>query len=117
MTISADRAAFIKNEFRYATSSDSSVLTRDKTAQTLEVTSNINGAAAGALASTILAQNNTARIYTVQLDGIMTVDDFVGGVPRFVANMPNFATDGRTQRAINFTCDLNSGLTTVRIHG
>lgn len=117
MPIDATRAAFIKNEYRYATAQDAAVLGRDKGARLETIKANVDETTASELAQTILAQNNTPRMITVTLDGILRVSDFIGGVPRYILNIGDYNTDGRTWRVISATFDPNNGTTSLRLHG
>jgi hypothetical protein len=117
MTIDASRAAFIKNEYRWATASDPAVQARDASARREEIPANVDATTASELADLILAQNDTPRVFEVEILDLVLPDDLVGGVPRFVLDAPEFGTDGRVQRTTTFTCDLNSRVTTIKVHG
>lgn len=117
MTIDANRASFIKKEYRWDVKEDTAVKARDNTAREEEFSCNVDPTTASQLGPLILAQNNTDRIFTVSIDGVMTLEDFLTGVPRYIPVIPKYGTDGRTYRVLSFTTDLNKGITTAKVHG
>ena len=116
-TLYPNRAAFVKQEYRYAIQSDATVLARNSAARVVEVDTNMNETAATALAAKYLAENNQPRVFEVTLQGVVHIDAFVGGPPRYIPNFPRLATDGRAMKVIGATVDYNEGKTTVRIRG
>ena len=116
-TIDPNRAAFVKQEYRYAVQSDATVLARNSAARVVEVDTNMDEAAATALAAKYLAENIKPRVFEVTLQGIIHLDAFVGGPPRYIPNFPRLATDGRVMKVIGASVDYDVGKTTVRIRG
>jgi hypothetical protein len=117
MAIDPERAAFIKQAFRFVIAKDATILGADNSARSIEVEANVDEATATALATTILAQNEDGRLYEVVIQGLLTLDNFLDGVPRYIPDIPELNTDGRTCRVISFECDLETGLTTARVFG
>lgn len=117
MSIDPQRAAFIKQEYRYFTARNAALLGTDKSARSVEVQANVNEATATTLANTILNENDDARIFEVVIEGLVTLDAFIGGVPRYIPEIAELNTDGRTCRVLSFECDLETGLTTARVFG
>ena len=115
MPIDANRASFIKKEYRWDVKEDATIT--DKNAREEQFAANVDPTTASQLATLIRDQNKAARIFSVKIDGIITLDDFLNDVPRYIPNIAKFATDGRTYRVLSFTASLNSGTTEVRLHG
>lgn len=115
MSIDANRASFIKKEYRWDIKEDTNVT--DKNAREEEFQANVDPTTASQLGTLILAQNKAARIFTVTINGILTLDDFLSDVPRYTTNLKDFGTDARACRVLSFTASLNSGTTEVRLHG
>jgi len=117
MAIDPERAAFIKNEFRYVTAKDAAILGADKSARAVEILANVDEPTASALAAQILAQNADAKTYYVEIEGIITLDDFVAGVPRYLPEIAEFYTDGRSCLLLSFEASLETGKTNGRVFG
>lgn len=115
MAIDANRASFIKKEYRWDIKEDTSVT--DKNAREEQIQANVDPATASQLATLIRDQNKSARIFNVKIDGIITLDDFIAEVPRYIPNIADYVTDGRPFRVLSFTASLNSGTTEARLHG
>lgn len=115
MAIDANRASFIKKEYRWDVKEDTSIT--DKNAREEQFPANVDPTTASQLATLIRDQNKSARIFSVKIDTYMTLDDFVAEVPRYIPNIPDYTTDGRTLRVLSFTSSLNSGVTEARLHG
>lgn len=112
-----NRAAFVQQQYRHATSVSTAVRARNPSAQIAEINTNLDEATAENLAAAILAENNRPRIYEVVLEGVTFLDTFVDGVPRFIADFPKIATDGRTLKLVSFTTDYEANTTTMQVRG
>jgi hypothetical protein len=112
-----NRAAFVKQEYRYATKLAPTVLARNPAARVVEVETNLDEASATALANKYLAENVEPRVFDVTLEGVIHIDAFVGGPPRYIPDFPRLATDGRAMKVISASVDYDAGRTTVRIRG
>lgn len=117
MAIDPLRAAFIKQEYRYAIAKDAALLGTDKSGRSIEVAANVDAATASTLAAAILAQNADAKIYNVEIEGLLTLDSFLGGVPRYIPEIAELSTDGRTCLVLSFESDLETGKTTAKVFG
>lgn len=111
------RAAFVKEEYRTIAPSSPTVLARNPAARVIEVQTNLDEASATALANKYLAENVQPRVFDVTLEGVIHIDAFIGGPPRYIPNFPRLATDGRTMKVINSSVDYDNGRTTVRVRG
>lgn len=111
------RAAFIKQPYRFVTEKDAARLGANKAARSVEIEANVDEATASSIAAVILAQNDDARVYEFQIEGIIPLQELAGGVPRYIPEIAEFATDGRTCILLSYEADLETGLTTGRVFG
>ena len=116
-TFDTNRAAFVQQEYRYATASDPSILARNPAARTVEVTTYLDEASASSLASKYLAENKNPRVFEIVLEGVTFLDSFIGQCPSFIPNLPKFDTDGRTMKVISYASDFDANITTVQVRG
>lgn len=116
-TLDPSRAAFVKQEYRYATRSDTSVKSRNDAARDVTVDTNLDETAANALASKYLAENSKPRVFEVRLQGVIPLEAFVGGPPRYIPSFPRLATDGRAMKVISASIDYDAGITVVKVRG
>lgn len=116
-TLDPNRAAFVKQEYRYAIQTNAAVLARNSAARVVEVDTSMDEASAAALAAKYLAENVQPRVFEVTLQGVIHIDAFVGGPPRYIPNFPRLATDDRTMKVIGASVDYDAGKTTVRVRG
>lgn len=116
-TLDPNRAAFVKEEFRYITQLDATVSARNNAARVVEVETNLDEAGATALAAKYMAENIQPRVFEVPLQGVIHIDAFVGGPPRYIPNFPRLNTDGRTMKVIGASVDYGAGRTIVRVRG
>lgn len=116
-TYDTNRAAFVQQEYRFATKSNSTVKARNDAARTVEVATNLDAASAEALAAKYLAENASPRAFEIVLEGVTYLDSFVGTVPTFLLNLPKYKTDNRTYKVIGFTTDFDANTTTLQVRG
>jgi len=116
-TLDPNRAAFVQQEYRYTNPTNVDVKARNPSARTVEINTNLGEADATILATKILADNNTPRVFEVVLEGVVFLDSFVGGVPTFIANLPKFSTDGNARKVMSFTTDFEANTTTIQVRG
>lgn len=112
-----NRAAFVKQEYRYANEVDGTVLARNPSAVEVTVDTNLDETAATALAAKYLAENNEPRVFEVTIQGVFSVDDFIGGPPQYIADFARLHTDGRTMKVTGCSVDHTANRTTFRIRG
>jgi len=116
-TLDPNRAALVKQEYRYATALNANVKARNDAARDLVIYTSLDEAGATALAAKYLAENDRPRVFDVPLQGIINIEAFIGGPPRYIPNFPRLATDGRAMKVIGATIDPGAGRTVVRIRG
>ncbi len=112
-----NRAAFVQQEYRYATKPDNTVLARNKSARAVEVITNLDQSSAESLAAAILADNGNPRAFEIVTQGVTFLDSFNGGVPSFSLNFPKFNTNNRVVKVIGFTSDFETNTTTWQVRG
>lgn len=118
MAIDPTLAAFISAEYRYDTASDSSVQATFPQANTLEIETNLGATEGAALATTILNATKTfSLVYEVEVEGILTLDDFAGTVNQYTLDAPLYATDSRTYKLIAAEVDYVKNTTKLTVRG
>jgi len=116
-TLDPNRAAFVTNEYRYVSPTNPSVKARNQAAREVSVDTNCDQATATALAAKYLGENIQPRVFEIVLQGVIHLDAFLGGPPRYIPNFPKLSTDNRTMKVIGATVDYGAGKTTVRVRG
>jgi hypothetical protein len=116
-TYDTNRAAFVQQEYRYATKTNPAVLARNPAARTVEIDTNLDEATASSLSTKYLNENGSPRVFEIVVEGVLYLDAFVGGVPAYQLNLPKFSTDGRTYKVISFTTDYDINTTTLQVRG
>jgi len=112
-----NRSAFVLQDFRYTTAENAVVQTRYPKARTVTIDTQLDEANAQALAAKVLAANTDPVVYELQVQGLMLPDAFKGGVPTYKPDFPKFRTDGREMKVVSFSCDLETGISTIRVRG
>lgn len=112
-----NRASFVLQEYRTTAAEDATVKTMYPKARTISIGSQLDEANAQALAQKVLAQNDQPVCFEQDVDGIILPDAFIGGCPTYIPEYEKFRTDGRTMKLVAFTCDLETGITSIRIRG
>jgi hypothetical protein len=117
-TLDPTRAAFVTNEYRYVIQTSPAVKARNAVgARPVSVDTNLDQATATALAAKYMAENIQPRVFEVTLSGVINLDAFIGGPPRYIPNFPKLATDGRIMKVMGATVDYGAGTTVVRLRG
>ena len=111
------RSAFVLNEFRYTTAQNAVVKTRYPKARTVTVDTQLDETRAIALAAKVLAANEDPVVYELQIQALLSIDDFKTGMPSFIPEFEKFKTDGREMKVVSFNCDYEEGITSIRIRG
>lgn len=111
-----ERAAFVQQEYRFATSEDLSVLANYPNAVERIFNTQLNSTDATALASNLLENLKVpAIIYEVELDSMIMSDDLAGSLPRYNATFPAFNVANKTTKLISMETDFLSQRTTIRV--
>lgn len=119
MTVSdPTRAAFVTNEYRYVTPTPAyAVQARNASAQEIVVETQVDAASASSLASSYLGESSQPRVFEIEMEGILTPADFIGGPPAYVLNAVRYATDGRTLKVVSASVNEMANTTLVRVRG
>lgn len=110
-----NRAAFVLQEWRVTSAVNDAV--PDGVGRVLTVNTQLDRPNAQALADKILAANEQPVTFEQEVEGLILPDAFVGGCPSYNPDYPKFKTDGRTMKLVAFTCDLETGVSSIRIRG
>jgi hypothetical protein len=117
MATDTNRASFVQQEYRYATKRDATVLARNPGARQVELPAQVDEATANRLAQAILDDNKNPMTVQVEIEGLMLLDKFVGGVPSFTLNLKNLDTGSRVFKVIDFDNDFENNTTTMTVRG
>ncbi|NML04266.1 hypothetical protein [Sphingomonas sp. G-3-2-10] len=119
MTVSdPNRAAFVTNEYRYATPTPAyAVKARNPSSRDITIETQIDAASAAAIASKYLAENSLPRAFEFEIADILTPDDFVGGPPSFILEGLGALSDGRTLKIVSASVNETAGTTLVQVRG
>jgi len=118
MAIDPTLAAFVSADYRYDTSADSAVKTAYPQAGALEINTNLGATDGAALALTILNATKTfALVYLVEVEGVLTLDDFAGTVNHYTLTAPLYSTDSRTYKLIAAEVDYVKNTTKLTVRG
>lgn len=115
--IDANRVAFVRQAFRYAEAKDASVLARNPDAVLVRMDTYLNYDAAVIRAQDELTANKGVRVFEVEVQALMSFDDFVGGPPAFSFTSERHKVANRTMKVVGFSCDTNTTTTTLRLRG
>lgn len=117
MALDTNRAAFVQQEYRYATRTNPTVLARNPAARTVVLPTNLDEMTATALATKYLTDNNKPRVFEIVIEGVTYLDSFVGTVPTFILNAPKYQIDNRVLKVVGFTTDFEANTTTLQVRG
>ncbi|WP_300115523.1 hypothetical protein [Sphingobium sp.] len=121
MAIDVNRGAFVKEEYRFEERSAPEVLALQPQARVIKLETNLDLAAAGALADEIMDEHkHVAQAYEVVLAGVDVCDDqsFIGSPPTFTCNFPDWPVDQTDLlRVVSVVVDYQNWLTTITIKG
>jgi predicted nicotinamide N-methyase len=113
-----NRAAMVRQEFRYQEVSDGTTQSLYKHADVVELPTNMDATSASGLAATILAAlKGHAMAWEVEIDGILNLEDFDLTVNQYTLSAPLYSTDNRTYKLVNADIDYVNNVTTLRIRG
>ncbi|WP_374321898.1 hypothetical protein [Brevundimonas sp.] len=118
MPTDPNRSTFVQQEYRYETVQNLTVKATYPSARELVHTTNLNEAAAAALATAIFNESGVpADAYKVTVEGAYKLEDIAGAPLRFALNLPSYVTDGRTFKVTSFEVDHLNSRTTFEVRG
>lgn len=118
MPIDPNRAAFVKNEYRYQDAEDTSILTTYPRAREATLDTNLGATDAAALAAAYFDQEKTQKLtYEVNIEHQFMLEDFVGAPPQFTCSFPNAGIENRTMKVVSVDIDYYTGRSVVRVRG
>lgn len=112
-----NRAAFVLLDYRTTISTNESIKSRYPKARTVEVNTQLDEVHAQQLAAKILAANEQPVAFEQEVEGIILPDALKGGIPTYIPYYDKFHTDGRQMKLVGFSCNLETGVTTLRVRG
>ena len=112
-----EHALFVLNEYRYAEAKSEGIRAINDSASTIEIVTSLNEADAQELADAILADNVNPRLHEVNIEGLLWLNNFVGGPPSWVCTFEHDAVQGKTQKTISASVDFAEGISTIEVRG
>lgn len=110
------KAAFVQKEHRYTKAENLTVLATYPNAREITFDTQMNAANAATLAGNLLADLSTpSNAFEVEIRGIITLDDFAAGMPRYLATFPEFNVSAKTFKIVSCEVDYLNQKTTVVI--
>ncbi|MDF0540744.1 hypothetical protein PX699_00175 [Sphingobium sp. H39-3-25] len=112
-----NRAAFVKNEFRYGIAENAAVLADEPNAREIIIDASLDEESAQALADAYLNETEIfGMAFELSIEGIISAKDFAGHPPLFRVTLPNHNIPTfRVFRAVYVSPDYMSGRTTIRV--
>ena len=121
MAIDRERGSFVQDEYRYEIAEDLTVKAAKGEPRSISFDTNLNQAAAKALADEILAeQKHVSQSYSVVFQGVSVVgpSDFKGSPPTFLCNFPTWPVElTDLLRVVSVEADGENWTTTVLLKG
>lgn len=112
-----ERIVLIKREYRYATSENAIVKATNPSATEISFDTNLNAADAQAMADKVRSFHESPRYFEIEVDGIISLDEFNTGPLAYVLDFPEFVTDSRRMTAVGMKVDYNTNKTTISVRG
>ena len=111
-------AVFVKQELRYMTAMDSGLHAVNPKATQVDIETNLTESAdAQVLADLYLEANEHPRVFSVQIEGLLTLDSFVSNPPSFIAEFPRYSMTGNRLTVTAASINYETGITTLEIRG
>ncbi|MGK2911224.1 MAG: hypothetical protein ACSLE1_15695 [Sphingobium sp.] len=117
MAVTAARAAFVLNEWRYQIAEDTSVKTKFPNAREVVLETQLAQAAATTLAAAYLAETDSlAMVYEVDIEDVIHLED-LSNLARYYCTFPGHVDDGRIYRLISAEVDYLANRSKLRVRG
>lgn len=111
-----ERAAFVQNEFRYATSEDLSVVANYANASEVMISSQLSSTDATSLAANMLNELKApSLLFEVEVDAMIMSDDFATALPRYSATFPSFSIADKMTKVVTVETDFLNARSTMRV--
>lgn len=118
MALDPARASFVTQPHRYLIVTDTTVSAKYPAAQILTIDTNLTEASANTLKTQLEGEAMTpAQVVTLQIEGVLSIDDFAGGVPRFILEAPSMNLSGKTMKLVSMKVDHNTNRTELTVRG
>jgi hypothetical protein len=119
MALDPTRAALVLQEYRYSTNEDASIKAKYTNARELVIATNLDQAGGAALAVSVFnATKNRALAFEVTVEGVLFLEDFVGGAPRYTVSFTRYPEAGSNIYMVtSASIDYFNGRTTLTVRG
>lgn len=112
-----EHSLFVRQEYRFATASDGAIKAVNPKAREIEIRTQLSEAYAEAMAEKYLSVNEKPRVFTIEIEGVMDLANFVGGPPSFIPNLPDYALTSGRLVVTSASVDHDAGITTIEVRG
>jgi hypothetical protein len=110
------RALFLKASYRYKEAVSATTQGLYPDARTIELDTNLSEADAQTFATAYLAAFSPfARIFEVEVSGILPLSDFEGAPPTYTLTLPQYSVAGLSGKAIGYDIDHMAQTTVIRL--
>lgn len=115
----ANRAAFVRNEYRYETRSDSSVQARYPGAVETVIDTQLDQTSAASLATAYFAEfSQPAAVYSTEIQRSFKLSDLAGAIPRYIIADADFPLlSGKAMRLVEMQTDPVLERTELKVRG
>lgn len=120
MALDPERASLVSQSHRYAVRKDDNTLALYPNSKVIEINTNLDKVGGEALAAEMFASSGTsARTFTFTIEGVILLDDFVDGPPRFklLFDRHPAADPDKLYTVIAAKPRRRAGLTTITVRG
>jgi hypothetical protein len=117
MAIDPNKAAFVKQPYRYSAAEDTSIKTKYPTAREMVLNTNLTGTSAAALATSLFnAFKDAGLAFEIETEGTISLNSFGSSPPRFSCTFPEYGVADRVMTTVAAETDplANRASATVR---
>lgn len=112
-----ERSLFVRQEYRFATTKNGAIKAVNPKAREIEIRTNLREAYAEVMAQKYLNVNDKPRVYTIEIEGVLSLASIVGGLPSFTPNFPDYAHTSGNLVLVSASIDHDAGTTTIEVRG
>ena len=110
------RVAFVKREYAYQSAENTSIKSTYGDAKEIVLDTNLNKTDAQTLANLYFAEfSGPSRGYTIEIEGIVDLKDFVGAAPRYTLAQDRYSDAGLVFTAVYANCDYENNRTLITV--
>ncbi|WP_454884000.1 hypothetical protein [Sphingomonas oryzagri] len=115
MAYDNDRAAFVKNEYRYVTGYDANVKARNPAARSVSIDTQLDRASAVKIAQAYLDDNGQPRAFEIEVKGIIPLSELAGSIPTYILESLPDHVDDRKFKLFKLTVNYDTEISTIQV--